>query len=153
MLLEIGRITKSHGVHGDVLVALITDRSERLDPGSVLQTDRGPLTVLRSSKHNDRWIVTFDSIVGRDAADTWRGVVLRAEAIEDPDTLFVHQLVGSRVIDAHDVDRGTVEAVQANPASDLLVMDTGALVPLRFVVDGPTDGVIRIDAPDGLFEL
>jgi len=153
MLLEVGRITKSHGVLGDVLVALVTDRSERLDPGSVLDTDRGPLTVMRSSKHNDRWIVTFDAIAGRDAADTWRGVVLRAEAIEDPDALFVHQLVGSRVIDAIGVDRGLVEAVQANPASDLLVMESGALVPLRFIVDGPTDGVIRIDAPDGLFEL
>lgn len=153
MLLEIGRITKSHGVLGDVLVALVTDRRERLDPGSVLETDRGPLTVMRSSQHNDRWIVAFDSIVGRDAADTWRGVVLRAEAIDDPDTLFVHQLVGARVIDAQDVDRGVVESVQANPASDLLVMESGALIPLRFIVDGPTDGVIRIDAPDGLFDL
>ena len=153
MLLEIGRITKSHGVLGDVLVALVTDRRERLDPGSVLDTDRGPLTVIRSSKHNDRWIVAFDAIVGRDAADTWRGVVLRAEAIDDPDTLFVHQLVGARVLDTAGVDRGVVESVQANPASDLLVMESGALVPLRFIVDGPTDGVIRIDAPDGLFDL
>jgi 16S rRNA processing protein RimM len=153
MLLEIGRITKSHGVLGDVLVALVTDRRERLDPGSVLETDRGPLTVIRSSKHNDRWIVAFDAIAGRDAADTWRGVVLRAEAIDDPDTLFVHQLVGARVLDAEGVDRGVVESVQANPASDLLVMESGALIPLRFIVDGPIDGVIRIDAPDGLFDL
>ena len=36
-----GRITKTHGVRGDVLVLLTTERTERLDPGSVLHTDRG----------------------------------------------------------------------------------------------------------------
>jgi 16S rRNA processing protein RimM len=46
-----------------------------------------------------------------------------------------------------------IEAVQDNPAADLLVLDTGALVPVVFVVDGPTDGVVRVDTPHGLFEL
>ena len=81
-LLEVGRITKAHGVRGDVLVALSSERTERLDPGSVLTTDRGPLTVVSSSRHQDRWIVRFDGIDGRDQADAWRGTVLRAEAIE-----------------------------------------------------------------------
>ena len=37
--------------------------------------------------------------------------------------------------------------------ADLLVLDTGALVPVVFVADGPTDGVVLVDVPDGLFEL
>ena len=36
---------------------------------------------------------------------------------------------------------------------DLLVLDTGALVPVVFVVGTPTDGVVQVDTPDGLFEL
>ena len=40
-----------------------------------------------------------------------------------------------------------------NPAADLLVLDTGALVPVVFVVGTPHDGVIDVDTPDGLFEL
>ena len=67
MLLEVGRITKPHGVRGDVLVALSSDRTSRLDPGSVLETDRGSLTVESSSRHQDRWIVSFREIAGRDA--------------------------------------------------------------------------------------
>ena len=44
------------------------------------------------------------------------------------------------------------KAVQANPASDLLVLDGGQLVPLRFVVEhGP--GRVVIDPPAGLLEL
>ena len=33
MLLEVGRITKAFGVRGEVLVALTSDRTSRLDPG------------------------------------------------------------------------------------------------------------------------
>jgi len=118
-------------------------------------TDRGPLEVRRSSPHQGRHLVVFDAIVDRTAAETWRGVVLHAEPLPalDDGTLWVHELVGCRVLDTAEVDHGEVREVQANPASDLLVLDTGALVPLRFVTDGPTDGVVHVDVPAGLFEL
>ena len=153
-LLEVGRITKAHGVRGDVLVALSSDRTERLDPGSVLSTDRGGLTVARSSTHQDRWIVAFEQIDGRDEADTWRGTVLRAEPIddEDDDALWVHELVGATVALVDGTEVGTVEEVQANPAADLLVLDTGALVPVVFITD-QASGRLTIDPPEGLLEL
>ena len=47
---------------------------------------------------------------------------------------------------------GTVEAVEANPASDLLVLPGGRLVPLVFVVSGPTAGRVVIDPPAGLLD-
>jgi 16S rRNA processing protein RimM len=46
-----------------------------------------------------------------------------------------------------------VVSVQANPAHDLLVLDSGALVPVVFVVGEPADGRLRIDPPQGLFDL
>lgn len=155
MLLEVGRVTKAHGVRGDVLVALSSDRTSRLDPGSVLSTDRGPLTVVRSSRHQDRWIVAFREIAGRDEAETWRGTVLRAEAIDEPgddEGLWVHELIGAVVALADGTEVGTVTEVQANPASDLLVLDSGALVPVVFVTDSAA-GRITIDPPEGLFDL
>ncbi|HEX4866318.1 MAG TPA: ribosome maturation factor RimM [Acidimicrobiales bacterium] len=150
-----GRITKSHGVKGDVLVALSSDRTSRLDPGSVLSTDRGDLTVVRSSRHQDRWIVQFREIAGRDEADTWRGTLLRAEPIDDDDdegALWVHELVGATVVLTDGTEVGRVEEVQANPASDLLVLDSGALVPVVFVTD-QAPGRITIDPPEGLLDL
>jgi 16S rRNA processing protein RimM len=152
-LLEVGRITKPHGVRGEVVVVLITDRVERVAPGSVLQTARGPLTVVASRPERDRHLVTFDGLHDREDADAWRGTLLLAEPIDDPDTLWVHELIGARVRSTDGVDRGVVEAVQANPASDLLVLDTGALVPLRFVVGGLVDGLVTVDVPEGLFDL
>jgi 16S rRNA processing protein RimM len=154
MLLDVGRITKPHGVRGEVLVLLSTERTSRLDPGSVLVTERGPLTVLRSSPHQDRWIVHFEGIIDRDVAETWRGVVLQAEPSDDgeDDVLWVHELIGSVVVLPDGSEVGTVTEVEANPASDLLVLDGGALVPVVFVTEHAA-GRITIDPPDGLFDL
>lgn len=111
------------------------------------------MRVVRSRPHGDRWIVQFEGFEDRNGAETLHGVVLSAEAIDDEGALFVHTLIGCRVIDADGVDRGLVEAVQANPASDLLVLEGGALVPLNFVVGDVEHGIIRVDTPPGLFEL
>lgn len=153
MWLEVGRIAKAHGLNGEVNVMLVSNRDERVAPGSVLETDVGALEVLSSRRHGDRWLVRFDGHTDRTAADALRGLVLRARPLDDPDELWVHDLVGCRVLSADGVDRGVVESVQDNPAADLLVLDSGALVPVVFVVDGPTDGVVHVDVPPGLFEL
>lgn len=153
-MLEVGRITKPHGVRGDVLVALSSDRTSRLDPGSVLSTDRGSLTVVRSQPHQDRWIVAFEEVAGRDEAEAWRGVVLRAEPLghDAEDELWVHELVGAAVVLTDGTEVGTVESVMGNPASDLLVLASGTLVPVVFVTEHSAGRVI-IDPPDGLLEL
>lgn len=154
MLLEVGRITKPHGVRGEVLVALSSDRTSRLDPGSVLITDRGPLTVVSSSRHQDRWIVQFEGFTDRDQVEGWRGVSLSAEPIEDDDAdaLWVYELIGAEVVLVDGTPVGTVASVQSNPASDLLVLDSGGLVPVVFVTDH-APGRVTIDPPEGLLEL
>jgi 16S rRNA processing protein RimM len=85
----------------------------------------------------------------------WRGVVLRAEPTDDPvdeGTFWVHELVGAAVALVDGTAVGVVTEVESNPASDLLVLDSGALVPIVFVVDhGP--GTVTIDPPEGLFDL
>ena len=56
------------------------------------------------------------------------------------------------MVDTDGIDRGTVVEVMDNPASDILVLDTGSLVPLRFATwDGP--GKLVVDAPEGLWDL
>jgi 16S rRNA processing protein RimM len=152
-LLEVGRITKAHGLRGEVVVFLSTDRTERLDPGSVLHTERGDLVVAASRPHQDRWIVAFEQVGTREAAEEVRGLVLSAPPLEDPDALWVHELIGCVVVTPDGVERGVVESVLDNPAADLLVLDTGAMVPVVFVLGGPEQGRLQVDTPEGLFDL
>lgn len=151
-LLEIGTIGKAHGLRGEVLVRLVTNRMERLEPGSVLHAGERVLVVVAARPHQDRHLVRFEGVADRTAAEDLRGSVLCAEPIDDEGELWVHELVGAVVVDQHDVERGTVESVQANPASDLLVLDTGHLIPLVFVTTSDA-GTVRVDVPDGLFDL
>jgi 16S rRNA processing protein RimM len=152
VLLEVGRIVKPHGIRGEVIVDLVTNRpDERLTPGTVLASDAGNLEVLRSSPHQRRWIVAFDGVADRNQAEALRGTILRAEAIEgEDDTLWVHELVGARVYDRDGAFYGEVQEVEANPASDLLVLPRG-LVPLVFVVE-QGEGRVVIDPPIGLID-
>jgi 16S rRNA processing protein RimM len=47
---------------------------------------------------------------------------------------------------------GRCTGVVANPASDLMELESGALVPVAFVVDH-LPGRVTIDPPDGLFDI
>lgn len=153
-LLEVGRIDRAHGVKGEVIVNLITDRTERLSEGSKLQTPNGDLTVQTSRPHQHRHLVLFAEIESRESAEKWRGVTLLAKPIEDSDdeTLWVHELVGAEVVDQYGKSHGSVAAVLSNPASDLLELEDGSLVPLTFAVDIQPKTLISVEVPEGLFE-
>jgi 16S rRNA processing protein RimM len=152
--LEVGRVTKAHGLRGEVVVHLTTDYPEaRLAPGSRLRAGLDELVVHSARPHQDRWLVAFEGVVDRPAAEHLAGRTLSAEPLEDPDALWVHELIGSTVVEeATGIDRGRVVSVVANPAHDLLELDSGALVPVVFV-RSCTDGVTTIDPPEGLFDL
>jgi len=142
-----------------VVVQLWTDQLERLYEGSVLSSPAGPLSVVASSPapggaRSDRYIVRFAECSDRAAADRLRGVELSAAALEQPGTLWVHELVGAVVRDGGGRELGRVAAVEANPASDLLVLESGALIPVHFVTGHDAGaGTVDVDIPDGLLDL
>ena len=152
-MLEVGFVKRAHGLRGEVVVSLITDRLERVAPGAVLLAGARTLTVEASRPHQKQFIVSFEGVLSREAAEALQGTVLSAEPLDDPDELWVHDLIGASVQTVDGAPAGVVAAVQANPASDLLVLDTGALVPVLFVVERRDDGTVVIDPPEGLLEL
>ena len=130
---------------------MISNVVERLDEGSILWAAGRPLVVGEARPHGRRWLVRFKGCTGREHTEQLRGQVLFGEPIDDPESLWVHRMIGSQVIDVAGVDRGTVVEVVANPAADLLLVESGHLVPLTFVV-AHKDNVITVDVPDGIFD-
>ncbi|MHB1987141.1 MAG: ribosome maturation factor RimM [Acidimicrobiales bacterium] len=155
-LLEVGQVVRPHALAGEVIVDLVSNRLERLDAGSLL-VGRGaggseaPLRVVSSRPHQHRYIVVFDGVCTLEQADALRGTVLLAGALADPEAMFVHELIGCELVEVSGLSHGPVVAVQANPASDLLVGEAGWLVPLRFVVERQPRRIV-VDVPAGLFE-
>lgn len=151
-LLEVGHIRRAHGLRGEVFVQLISDSDARLAVGAELLAGDERL-VVESSRvaSNGRRVVKFDRIADRTAAEKYANRPLRATPLDDPDALWVHELIGKRVVEVDGTDHGECVSVLANPAADLLELDSGALVPSNFVVSN--DDVIVVDTPDGLFDL
>ena len=140
---------------------LTTNVADRVEPGSVLYVGERFLEVTASRPHQGHHLVYFAGVSDRAAAEQLRGEILTADPLEAypssdasfddrDDPVWVHEVVGLDVVDQGGVVRGSVVALEANPASDLLVLDTGALVPIRFITDR-TAVRLTVDVPDGLF--
>jgi 16S rRNA processing protein RimM len=166
--LEVGRIVKAHGIRGEVVVEAVTNRAERFSPGAVLYAGPGERTlpVRRATPQGGpdaarrmarpRWIVAFEGVDDRNEAERLRGTVLTGDRLatdadDDGGELWVHELVGSELVDPSGRVLGRVAAVEANPASDLLVLEDGGLVPMVFVVEAAAGRVV-VDPPAGLLD-
>lgn len=171
--LEVGRVVRAHGLRGWVVIDMLSNRSERTERGAQLlvaparcqdppgggRPDAGRTVTIEQARLVPaasrgpwaRWLVQLEAVTQRHDAEALCGSSLWAPAIDDPDALWVHQLVGATVVDPGGATLGTVTAVLANPASDLLELDAGALVPLCFVVEHGAGRVV-VDIPAGLVE-
>ena len=92
-----------------------------------------------------------EGVDDRNDAEKLTNKFLYAEPISDDDALWVHQLIGSTVVDVDGDTWGRCIGVLNNPAHDILEIEGGLLVPVPFVesCDGATT-VIR--PPAGLRE-
>ena len=155
-MLEVGRIVRPHGLKGQVVVELWTNRDERMSPGTELGAGNRALVVTSASRQPDtagraRWLVSFAGVASREGAESLREAVLTAEPIEVEGALWVHELVGAELYEPGGQPVGRVEAVEANPASDLLLLEDGRVVPLTFV-SRDDSGRLIVDGPPGLLD-
>ena len=170
-LIIVGRVRKSHGVRGDLVVEPMTDDPDavfapgrRLIAGTVAgdpAKDRRELTIASAHPFKGGFIVHFDDIVDRTVADLWRDRYLLVPASElEPlgeDEVYVHDLLGMRVELESGETVGTVEELYELPQGLTLDVrrDNGTvLVPYdRVVTSVDRDArVIRIDPPAGLLD-
>jgi 16S rRNA processing protein RimM len=150
--LEVGRVKRAVGIKGEVVVRFYTDHPQRTEPGTVYETGAGPRTLTQAHRRPDgEWTVRFEGVADRTTAEGLRGPISGAP-IDDPDELWVHDLIGAVVVDQTGTERGTVKEVRDGVAADLLVLDTGHLVPVTFV-ENAAKGRIDVDVPEGLFDL
>lgn len=169
VMVTVGHIVRAHGIRGDVVVDVRTDTPhERFAVGTVLDTEpdsAGPLTVEQARSHSGRWLVRFEGVDSRTAAEQLRAVSLLVEIGDDdqtgePDEYFDHQLIGLKVRLTDGSAVGATTDVIHSSAHDLIQIrqDDGsdALVPFVSEIVTGIDleaGAMVIDPPDGLLAL
>ncbi len=169
----VGRVRRAHGIRGELVVEALTDAPDaifaagrRVFAGTAagdISPNQTELRVIRSSPFKGGLIVAFEGITDKTAADTWRDryFLVPEDEVDPPseDELFIHDLVGMRVVRISGDDIGEVTEVFELPQG--LVMDvrrhTGASVLLPFnnhtvrEVDAGSR-VIRVDPVEGLLD-
>ena len=152
--LEVGRIGRAHGLHGEVHITPISTHPDRFVRGATLYVGDRAYVIATSRRHQQHWLIRFEGVDDRTAAEALRNRVVSGDPIGDAPEgeIWVQELIGAEVRDTTGTTFGRVVAVEENPAHDLLVLDNKRLVPIVFVVSHEDD-VVVIDPPDGLFDI
>lgn len=135
----VGRITRAHGVHGEVAVLVISEVEGRFDEGAIVWLENGrPLTVETSRKHADRLLVRFREVRDRGGAQALAKAILVVPESMSPElpegSWWDHQLVGCRVETETGRDLGELRDVIHTAANDVwsVIDDAGVetLIPV-----------------------
>ena len=132
-----GRITRAHGVRGEVAVLVLSEVKGRFEAGSRLSLEDGrTLTVRMSRPDRNRLLVTFEEIPDRTAAEPLGGSYLFVDAAEVPpppeDAFWPHDLEGCEVVTDGGRSLGVITEIVHGPANDIWVTrrdDREILVP------------------------
>ncbi|MGW0037147.1 ribosome maturation factor RimM [Gordonia sp. NPDC003376] len=169
MELVVGRVVKSHGIRGEVVVDVRTDEpQQRFATGATLRgrLPRGggerTFTVTAARDHAGRLLLSLKEIADRSAADALRGTLFLVDSTDvdsgdDPDEFYDHELEGVPVTHVDGTPVGVLESILHLPANDLLSVRTPdnreVLVPfVREIVPTVTRDGIVIDPPVGLID-
>jgi len=123
----VGRVGKPHGVAGAFFVENASEDPERFAVGARLLVGDATAEVVESKRSRGRPVIRLDREVSR-------GEVLEVERAAlppaGPDEYYVFQLVGLEVERADGLRLGRVKDVEQGVANDVLVLDSGSLLPL-----------------------
>jgi 16S rRNA processing protein RimM len=130
---------------------LFSDHPLRTGKGQKLWAAGTWYEIATSKKSIDRWLMYFVGVTDRNIVERLTNSDVYGEPIDDPSVVWVHELVGSVVVDTAGNNLGTCTGVIDNPAHPIMELDNGFLVPTPFIVSNE-NGRIEIDAPEGLFD-
>jgi 16S rRNA processing protein RimM len=120
----VGRITRPHGIRGEVAVMVLSEVPERFADGATVWLEDGrPLTVAASRAHGDRLLVRFEEVPDRTAAERLSKALLVVPSSMSPElpagSWWDHELVGCRVVTDTGRELGELADVIHTTANDV----------------------------------
>ena len=157
-LVAVGAVVGAHGIRGEIKVKPLTDHPQRFDAGSRLLLAEGgevrEVEIVSSRPHKNLYLVTFEGVADRTAAESLRGSTLNVNA-EDLIPLpegeyYDFQLVGLAVVTDEGEDLGRVAEVMATGGNLVLIVRDGEREVLLPFID---DVVREVDLAGGLMKV
>ena len=126
----VGRITRAHGVKGEVAVLPLSQVEARFEPGArvLAGEDQGEeLVVAEARPHRGRLLVKFRGLTDRDRAEALQGTYLFVPASESPSLppgeFWTHDLIGCHVVAEDGRSLGSVREVIHTQANDVWLVE------------------------------
>ena len=162
----VGRVLRSHGLKGDVVVEVLSDVPGRYEKGSRVQgvrEGRPPLSLVVASSRSQKGgaVVRFEGYEDRDRAEELRGLDLevpRSEVPKAPEgTYYQFELLGCLCFNEGEGLGRVVEVTENGGGVMLMVEGEGRQVPVPFVREFLREvdveaGRIDLALPPGLLE-
>lgn len=144
MRVRIGKVGRPHGIDGAFFVEQPSDDPRWWKTGASFLAGGTRVEVVAHRTSSGRPVIKVEP-----AAE--RGALLEVERDELPptgeDEYYAFELVGLAVVEEGGRELGTVKAVTAGVANDVLELDSGALLPMV------EDCILRVDLDAPVIEV
>lgn len=126
--IAVGKLRRPHGVHGEILMDVLTDFPERLIEGMLLYigTEQLPLRLVKRRYHREALLVTFEGYETPETVGEFRNqyaFIPTADLAPLPEgEYYHHQILGLRVIDETGAGLGTIVEIIETGANDVYVV-------------------------------
>ncbi len=128
LYLAVGRLLRTHGLKGDLLMEILTDFPERIKTGQVLYvgSEHQPLSIRGIRGHSSGLIISFPGIDTPEQAAELRNQLAFVRADEIPPLpdgeFYQHQLLGLRVVSEDGQQLGKIEGIIETGANDVFIV-------------------------------
>jgi len=126
--LVVGKLLHPHGLRGEILMEVVTDFPERLQPGITIyvgETHR-PLQIRSRRWHRDSLLLAFESFKDPEASGELRNQWIFVRAADRPELpegeYYHHQLLGLRVVSDDGRELGKMAGILETGANDVYVI-------------------------------
>lgn len=152
--LVVGKLRAPHGVRGEILMEVITDFPERLQPGVTVLVGEGhqPQHIRSRRGHNKGLLISFEGYNTPETVGALRNALVYVTTSDRPalpeGEYYHHQLLGLRVLDDDGQELGRIMQILTSAANDIYVVrgESGSEILLPAI----ETVILEIDLENGL---
>ncbi|HUQ08473.1 MAG TPA: ribosome maturation factor RimM [Kofleriaceae bacterium] len=158
---EVGVVSKAHGVRGEMVVVLHDPESTSLDDVDTVYVGGVARAVVQARNNGGAYLLAVEGITDRDVAAGLRGAVVEIERDDlelDDDEVLLSDLVGCRCVLEDGAPWGEIVSVEMGAMQDRLIVRDGNVERQLPVVDAFIANidlearVVTVTPPEGLPE-
>jgi len=126
--LVVGKLRRPHGIRGEILMAVMTDFPERIQPGLTLflGEEHQPVEVASLRKHNKGLLLLFEGIDTREDVELFRNRNVFVPTKDRPPLpegeYYLHELIGLQVVTDEGETLGVLSEMIETGATNVYVV-------------------------------